>query len=83
MIIFLHMICIIVGVGMLVYTFMKVLELLIFENTTKQESPGDCPKCENPLYTNWHGADWLEYRCSKCDYILMYKRRDGRWRLVK
>ena len=64
------------------YGFLKIIEHLSdIEKNHIERAPGNCPHCNKPyLYVNYHGNNYIEYRCSDCKCMSVYKKNKiGRW----
>lgn len=64
------------------YGFLKIIEHLTnIDKVHIERVPGNCPHCNKPyLYVNYHGNKYIEYRCSNCDWMTIYKKNKfGHW----
>ena len=68
------------------YGFLKIIEHLtdIDEINMKIEHT-NCPHCNKPyIYVNYHGNKYIEYRCSNCGWMCIYKKnKNGRWKKME
>lgn len=80
---------ILIAFGTLTYAVLCIIDILTYRppkpDFTHWEDSGDCPNCEKGnLYSNWHGDNYLEYKCDSCEYSLFYEKgKDGRWRVCE
>ena len=64
------------------YGFLKIIEHLAdIEKDHIERAPGNCPCCGKPyIYVNYHGNKYIEYRCSDCKWMAIYKKNKfGHW----
>ena len=67
------------------YGFLKIIEHLTdIEKDHIERVPGNCPHCNKPyLYVNYHGNKYIEYRCSECKWMDIYKKNKfGHWEKI-
>ena len=67
------------------YGFLKIIEHLTdIEKDHIERVPGNCPHCNKPhLYVNYHGNKYIEYRCSDCKWMVIYKKNKfGHWEKI-
>ena len=67
------------------YGFLKIIEHLTdIEKDHIERVPGNCPHCNKPhLYVNYHGNKYIEYRCSDCKWMDIYKKNKfGHWEKI-
>lgn len=81
MLVIIYVLGLIILGNVLGYGFLKLIEHLtnIDEINMKIEQT-NCPCCNKPyIYVNYHGNNYIEYRCSDCNWMVVEKR----WRTKK
>lgn len=68
------------------YGFLKIIEHLAdIEKDHIEKAPDNCPCCNKSyFYVNYHGNNFIEYRCSNCGWMAIYKKNKiGRWKKME
>ena len=68
------------------YGFLKIIEHLTnIDKVHIERAPSNCPCCNKPyFYVNYHGNNFIEYRCSICGWMAIYKKNKfGRWKKME
>ena len=68
------------------YGFLKIIEHLTnIDKVHIERVSGNCPHCNKPyLYVNYHGNNYIEYRCSDCKWMAIYKKNKiGHWKKME
>ena len=68
------------------YGFLKIIEHLTdIEKDHIEKAPSNCLCCNKPyFYANYHGNNFIEYRCSICGWMTIYKKNKiGRWKKME
>lgn len=68
------------------YGFLKIIEHLTnIDKVHIEKAPGNCPCCNKSyFYVNYHGNNFIEYRCSNCGWMAIYKKNKiGRWKKME
>lgn len=67
------------------YGFLKIIEHLTdIEKDHIERAPGNCPCCNKSyFYVNYHGNNFIEYRCGNCGWMAIYKKNKiGHWERI-
>ena len=67
------------------YGFLKIIEHLTnIEKDHIERAPDNCPCCNKSyFYVNYHGNNFIEYRCSNCGWMAIYKKNKiGHWERI-
>ena len=80
MLVMIYVLGLIILVMIFGYGFLKIIEHL----TDIERAPGNCPCCNKPyFYVNYHGNNYIEYRCSICGWMCIYKKNKiGHWERI-
>lgn len=68
------------------YGFLKIIEHLTnIDKVHIEKAPDNCPCCNKSyFYVNYHGNNFIEYRCSNCGWMAIYKKNKiGRWKKME
>ena len=68
------------------YGFLKIIEHLTnIDKIHIEKAPDNCPCCNKSyFYVNYHGNNFIEYRCSNCGWMAIYKKNKiGRWKKME
>ena len=83
MLVMIYVLGLIILVMIFGYGFLKIIEHLTnIEKDHIEKEPGNCPCCNKPyFYVNYHGNNYIEYRCSICGWMDIYeKNKNCRWK---
>ena len=91
MLVIIYVLGLIILVMIFGYGFLKIIEHLTniekdhIEKDHIERVPGNCPCCNKPyFYVNYHGNNYIEYRCSICGWMCIYKKnKNGRWKKME
>lgn len=81
---FIYIVLIIIFASVFALSTLEIIDIITRKDDEYYgEDSGDCPNCKHgKIYSNWHGDNYLEYRCDACDYMLIYEKVDGKWKCV-
>ena len=68
------------------YGFLKIIEHLTnIDKVHIEKAPDNCPCCNKSyFYVNYHGNNFIEYRCSNCGWMAIYKKNKiGHWKKME
>ena len=83
MLVMIYVLGLIILVMIFGYGFLKIIEHLTnIDKSHIEKAPDNCPHCNKPyVYVNYHGNNYIEYRCSICGWMDIYeKNKNGRWK---
>lgn len=86
MLVIIYVLGLIILVMIFGYGFLKLIEYLDdIDKVHIEITPGNCPCCNKPyVYVNYHGNNYIEYRCSDCKWMAVYKKNKiGRWKKME
>ena len=85
MLVMIYVLGLIILVMIFGYGFLKIIEHLTdIEKDHIERAPGNCPYCNKPyVYVSYHN-NYIEYRCSICGWMCIYKKNKiGRWKKME
>lgn len=86
MLVMIYVLGLIILVMIFGYGFLKIIEHLAdIDKVHIEKAPDNCPCCNKSyFYVNYHGNNFIEYRCSNCGWMAIYKKNKfGRWKKME
>ena len=85
MLVMIYVLGLIILVMIFSYGFLKIIEHLTnIDKVHIERAPDNCPCCNKScFYVNYHGNKYIEYRCSICGWMDIYKKNKiGHWERI-